>query len=262
MNNLFKSITVINGEVYAEYNRQLTVQDFTPIHETDVIVVDDESCKGKKLIKYATYRVNPIVRDELMNYCQQLCNVGKFSSNPKSWVDMLFEFEIRVERVVDFRGCRTKDNRTEKINKSINEVTAEHKHITESVLPSKVEKIADRLDSTVNWANQMFSSSIIKMLTSEDSYSENFNTEQIKTLEENYKKLNLAISVALEQRKKVTEQLAALKREIAFTILKSNEWKILDISNDNVSIPEPVAKDIQDAIEKAFVKLNPFFNIQ
>lgn len=254
MEKLFKSITIIAGEIFVEMNRELTLEDFLMVGESNIENI--ENGNGRIIRKLARYKMNQQTLVELTEYSSKLISIDKYNDeNGKHWLGNLMEFSIISRKDVDFRGCRNEESRTEKINSAMEEVVADHKHQTETVLPSNILATNIRLAKTVEFYNNAFSEKLTGWLTNDEIYIESFSDNAlVQALEKQYKQVHAKLIELRTERYKTAKALAEIKRKIALDVLKADNWTIDDGNSKTIVIPQPVVKSVEDAMKHAFVK--------
>ena len=254
MKKLFKSITIIAGEIFVEMNREITIDDFTMVGESGIENIENGS---KRIIrKLAKYKMNPQTLDELSDYSNKLISIDKYNTeNGGYWLGNLMEFTLVSRKDVDYRGCKNEESRQEKINSAIEFVVAEHKHQAETVLPSNIFTTNVRLIGSINFYNNAFTEKLKGWLTNDEIYAESFSENAlVQKLEKQYKEVQSKIIELRKSRNSTVNMLAEEKRKIAIGVLNSDNWTIDDGNSETIVIPQPVVKSVEDAMKNAFVK--------
>lgn len=262
MNKLFKKITVLSSWIYAEFNRDINESDYMLIEESPIEVTDTSIGGGKIVRKVNKYKMNPQVVEELNGYIEKKYST-KMISKPdttgwSTFVSRMSSFEIETSTIIDFRGSKTEQNKTDKVRETMQKVDMEHINNVETIFPIKVSKINEQVKDIIGYENGIFSTQTVMFLSNESTYQTVFESdENIQKLTEKSEKLKNDISELTKAKKAVDFELTATKRTVAFNLLEKDKWVIKDENDVDVEIPNLVADKVKEAITFDSFKENP-----
>lgn len=248
-NGILKNITNIKKIVYVEKNRELKLSDYSAIKESVVEVRDSVSNDGKIITIKSSYILDESIMVELIDY--QL----KSNDNGINSVKGVYgEFSIVKSVNIDFRGCKTEEQKQGKVDKSIETLKEEYSDKLDLLLDTKIKLLNQTLDTQIAYCNDEYTKRIINTVVQPSIFNDDFNkNEEFQNMTINYAETLAKIATLDTIKLALEENITAKKREIAIKSLEKDNWQLtFKDEKHKHQLPKPIIDKIKKEISVAF----------
>jgi molybdopterin converting factor small subunit len=256
MKKLFNKITTYKEYSYIEKNGDLSPEHYIQVQDKKIEVTDTNGTKsGKNIAIWSIYELDKDILAELNEYMIKVNSTN--ATFEKEYVNNKFSsFKIGKFIAIDFRGCKTKKNKKDKINRTVEEVTDIYDRNINLWLVSRIDNINSRINDWVNVQNKRYSDEITHVLTKGDELYQDVLSEDADyvKMDTEYKEVVSKYEAIKKQKEGLENKITQRKRDVVIGYFEENDWKVdFDDDTEKDVVPKPLVEHIKDALSKAFV---------
>jgi hypothetical protein len=186
---------------------------------------------GKLFIKIE----DKYLRDDFIKYIDLIAN----------------EIVLDKSKYLDFRGCKTEQDRDKKIEKLKKQIDL-YESEKLSFLDAHLYYLNMEIEKLIRYINKETENELVNYITSGECI-ENISDEKLLDLSKESKKLSVELAVLSERRNIVNEELSNLKRQIVIDRLISNNFTITDEYGNKYALPESTTERVREKLNTSFI---------
>lgn len=254
----------------------LFIVEFRKLVAEDCELVSDSGCLISMQEKYISRKIVYSVKKELIQEIKDFISLIKEKKNHYlefmafdgklfikiedkylrddfiKYIDLIAnEIVLDKSKHLDFRGCKTEQDRDKKIEKLKKQVDF-YESEKLSFLDAHLDYLNMEIEKLIKYINKETENELVNYIASGECI-ENIINENILGLSRESKKLSIELAVLSERRNIVNEELSKLKRKIVMDSLISNNFTITDEDGNKYTLPESTTERVKEKLNTSFI---------
>lgn len=259
-----------------QHINDLFIVEFRKLVAEDCELVSDSGCLISMQEKYISRKIVYSVKKELIQEIKYFISLIKEKKNHYlefmafdgklfikiddkylrddflKYIDLIAnEIVLDKSKHLDFRGCKTEQDRDKKIEKLKKQVDF-YESEKLSFLDAHLDYLNIEIEKLIKYINKETENELVNYITSGECI-ENISNEKLLDLSRESKKLSIELAVLSERRNVINEELSKLKRQIVMDRLISNNFTITDEYGNKYTLPESTTERVKEKLNTSFI---------
>lgn len=262
---LFSNYQEINDLFTIDFRKLVAEDCFLKYDTSFVIDLDNKTIKREMhyslkddIIQEINHFFDLIEKSEDVKYYSETMQ-RNIPNSSKSFTSPNFReyFNSAITNIVlhkktklDFRGCKTEEDRNKKIEKSKNVVDF-YESEKLSLLDAYFDYLNMDIEQIVNYVNNKVEKEVIDYLTSEQAI-DNISDSTLFDLSREVKKLTIDIAVLTERKKMISGEIVKMKQNIIIDRLVETDFTITDNLGNRYTLPKSTIEKVKSTLQSSF----------
>ena len=252
---LFSNYQEIN-DLFTIYFRKLVAEDCDLNFDSN-FVIDIENKTIKREIQYSIKKeyireINEFFhllqsKKEFIDFSNYMFNSDFLDGFNQVMTNILLKKEVKL----DFRGCKTEEDRNSKIEKSkklVDFFDTEKLSLVDAYLDNYVNS---GIEAMIKYINEKTELEVIDYLTSEQAI-DNISDSTLFDLSREVKKLTIDIAILTEKKNVISEEIVKMKQNIIINRLVETDYTITDNLGNRYTLPESTIEKVKSTLQTSF----------
>lgn len=252
---LFSNYQEINDLFTIDF-RKLVAEDCDLNFDSN-FVIDIENKIIKREIQYSIKKEYIREINEFFHLLQskkEYIDFAKYMFNSDfldGFNQVMTKIVLKKEAKLDFRGCKTEEDRNSKIEKSkklVDFFDTEKLSLVDAYIDNHINS---GIEAMIKYVNEKTELEVIDYLTSEQAI-DNISDSTLFDLSRELKKIIIDISTLTDRKKLISEEIVKMKQNIIINRLVETNFTITDNLGNSYVLPETTIEKIKSTLQTSF----------